>query len=90
MFAHLDAGLTVRHELERTAQDVASLLVEVRFERPAGIRFAVMLPEHRLFVEQIDLARPAVLKQADDRLRLRLQRDRSMSPRVRSMQFVIV
>ena len=59
--------LAVRPEPERRGQQVARLLVEVDLEL-AGIRLAVMLRQLGLGVEQVHLARPAVLEQADDRL----------------------
>ena len=58
--------LAVRLELERRGQQLARLLVEVDLEL-ARIRLAVMLRELGLGVEEVHLARPAVLEQADHR-----------------------
>ncbi len=68
-FAQFDAGTAVLLELERRAEHVALLLVEVHFEVAAGIGLAVIFVQGRLGIEQIHLARAAVLKQADDVLR---------------------
>ena len=66
--ADLEAALAVRLELERGAHQRARLALGL--EVAAGIRFAVVLREHRLVVEAIDVRRAAVEKQVDDVLRL--------------------
>src|SRR5262245_13833405 len=67
-FGKLDAGLSVPGKPEGRGQQVALLLVEMDLEL-TGMRLAVVPAQLGLRVEQIHLARAAVLEQADDRLR---------------------
>ena len=50
------------------------LLVEVRFQLAGGIRLAVVFVELGLGIEEVHLARPAVLEQADHALGPRANR----------------
>ena len=63
----LDPRLALPGELEGRGEQVARLLVEVDLQ-PARVGLAVPLRQLGLGVEQVHLARPAVLEQADDRL----------------------
>src|SRR5262249_6071785 len=60
-----DAGLAALREPERRGEELAGLRVEVDFEL-VGVGLAVLPGEFRLGVEQVHLARAAVLEQADD------------------------
>ena len=65
----LDTRLTPFGELERRAEQFSLLGVEVDLQR-VGMRFAVLPGEFRFGIEQVHLARAAMLEQADDRLGL--------------------
>ena len=65
--AKLEPRLAVLGELERAPQQVAGQLLVVG-DLGRG-RLAVVLRQHRLGVEQVDMARPAVHEELDHRLR---------------------
>jgi len=67
--AQFHAALSARLELERRPQYVAALLFEMRLQLPRRVGLPMVLVQRGLGIEQIHLARSAVLKQTDNRLR---------------------
>ena len=67
-FGQLHAALPARMELVGRAEHVAGLFVEVNLQIATGIRLAVPTIQGGFAVEEIHLARPAMLEEADDRL----------------------
>src|SRR5262249_60029265 len=62
--AQLHAGLAMLLKLKRRGEQIALLRMEMDFQR-AGVRFAVVRGQDRLWIEEVHLTRTAVLKETN-------------------------
>src|SRR5205823_5332378 len=74
-FGEGDSGLAGWRKSERRFQELAGLFVEMNFQL-AGMILAIAFVQLRLGIEQIHLAWPAMLKEANDRFGARFEMGR--------------